>query len=129
MEGCLVLKIDASELPNDTQISYKDGKIKLSDSVGNIVNFETNELTILHSKTVVVNSCAYIITAPNVDNLRGFRYYVVDNEIRKEQLENDDNDDNDNDNNKDNCSNCSDDCDDCDDCNNCECDSNCECEE
>ncbi|QJX71131.1 hypothetical protein F-liban_383 [Faustovirus] len=122
MEGCLVLKIDASELPNDTQISYKDGKIKLSDSVGNIVNFEANELTILHSKTVVVNSCAYIITAPNVDNLRGFRYYVVDNEIRKEQLEDDD-DDNDNDNTCDNCSNCSDDC------NNCDCGSDCECEE
>ncbi|QKE50504.1 hypothetical protein F-VV10_0384 [Faustovirus] len=86
MSSCLLLKIDSNDLPNDTTISFRDGKIVLRDSIGNSAEFEANELTILHSKTVVVNSAAYIITAPNVDCLAGKRYYIRDGQLHSEDL-------------------------------------------
>ncbi|QJX72186.1 hypothetical protein F-S17_0415 [Faustovirus] len=92
--GCLLLKIDSEELPLDTQITYNDcGKIILRDSIGNSAAFETNELIILHSKTIVVNSSAYIITAPNVARLAGHRYYIRDNQLHSEAIPNEDSDD------------------------------------
>lgn len=97
--SCVIVKLEADDLPADTQISYHDGKIILNDSIGNSVKFEADELTILRSKTIVVNSSAYIITAPNVECLAGKRYYVADSKLCSDDLDEDlDDDDNDNDN-------------------------------
>lgn len=90
--SCLLLKIESEELPNDTKISYDGNKIILCDSIGNSVEFEATELTILHSKTIVVNSSAYIITAPNVGCLAGKRYYVRDGELYHEDIPEDSDD-------------------------------------
>jgi hypothetical protein len=85
-KGCNLIKINSKGLPNDAQITYSDGKIKIYDSIGNSIEFESNELTILHSKTIVVNLSAYIITTLNIKRLAGHRYYIVDNELKCEAI-------------------------------------------